>query len=110
MSKNNSPSAVILANEWGEVSSINPYTGDVYWKTTLEQRIFDASPVQKGDLVYITGVNGLLSALNIKTGAVVDQYHFASTYTYSTPVIIGDQIIQAAQDGIIRAIRSEKIK
>ncbi|WP_428912008.1 PQQ-binding-like beta-propeller repeat protein [Niallia sp. Krafla_26] len=95
----------ILANEWGEVSSINPYTGKEYWKTTLAQRIFDASPVQKGELVYITGVNGLLSALNIKTGAVVDQYHFASTYAYSTPVIVGEQIIQAAQDGIVRSIQ-----
>ena len=94
----------ILANEWGEVSSINPYTGKEYWKTTLPQRIINASPVQKEELVYITGVNGLLSGLDIKTGVVQDQYHFASTYAYSTPVIVGEQIIQAEQDGVVRSI------
>ena len=94
----------ILANEWGEVSFINPYTGKEHWKTTLPQRIINASPVQKEELVYITGVNGLLSGLDIKTGVVQDQYHFASTYAYSTPVIVGEQIIQAAQDGVVRSI------
>ena len=94
----------ILANEWGEVSSINPYTGKEYWKTTLPQRIINASPVQKEELVYITGVNGLLSGLDIKTGVVQDQYHFAPTYAYSTPVIVGEQIIQAEQDGVVGSI------
>ena len=97
----------ILANEWGEVSSINPYTGKEHWKTTLPQRIMNASPVQKEELVYITGVNGLLSGLDIQTGVVQDQYHFASTYAYSTPVIVGEQIIQAAQDGVIRSIGTQ---
>ena len=93
----------ILANEWGEVSSINPYTGKEHWKTTLPQRIFNASPVQKGELVYITGVNGLLSGLRYSKQVWFRiQYHFASTYAYSTPVIVDEQIIQAAQDGIVR--------
>ena len=100
--------AVILANEWGEVSFINPYTGKEHWKTRLPQRIINASPVQKEELVYITGVNGLLSGLDIQTGVVQDQYHFASTYAYSTPVIVGEQIIQAAQDGVVRSIGTQE--
>ena len=91
----------ILANEWGEVSSINPYTGKEHWKTTLPQGIINASPVQKEEIVYIIGVNGLLSGSDIKTGVVQDQYqyHFLFTYAYSTPVIVGEQIIQADRMG-----------
>lgn len=97
----------VLADEWGGVSKINPYSGERYWKTATDQRIFNASPIQHGELIFVTGVNGLLTALKMTTGEVVDRFHFAACYAYSTPVIVKDRIIQAAQDGIIRSLTME---
>jgi outer membrane protein assembly factor BamB/predicted phosphodiesterase len=94
----------ILADEWGNVFSVDPYTGSVHWKTATAQRIFNASPVKTGDKVYISGVNGLLTGLNLKTGAIEDEFHFSTDYVYSTPAYYEGMIIQGGQDGIVRAI------
>ncbi|CAG9615077.1 Outer membrane protein assembly factor BamB [Bacillus rhizoplanae] len=96
----------VLADEWGKVSAIDPYSGKLLWQTTTKQRVFNASPVKaEGEKVYISGVNGLLTGLDLKNGSIIDEYHFSTDYVYSTPIVQNGQIIQAGQDGIVQAIR-----
>lgn len=96
----------VLADEWGKVSAIDPYTGKLLWKTATKQRIFNASPVLiEGDRVYVSGVNGLLTGLDLNNGSIIDQYHFSTDYVYSTPVYQNGRIIQSGQDGIVRCIK-----
>ncbi|MBO0991958.1 outer membrane protein assembly factor BamB family protein [Bacillus sp. SD088] len=94
----------ILMNEWGNIASIDPYSGEIFWETTVPQRIFNTSPIASGDLVYITGVNGLLMGLDLSTGHIVDQHHFSTDCVYSTPVLYGNRLFLAGQDGSIQSI------
>ncbi len=95
---------LILADEWGKVFGVEPATGVVRWKITTQQRIFNASPVLANGMVYVTGVNGLVTGLNPKDGSVVDRYHFSTGYTYSTPASLGNILFAAGQDGKVRAV------
>ncbi|MBV7504395.1 PQQ-binding-like beta-propeller repeat protein [Bacillus sp. sid0103] len=96
---------LILTDEWGKVFAVDPATGVVHWKTTIEQRIFNASPVLAENTVYVTGVNGLVTGLNPKDGSIVDRYRFSTAYTYSTPVESGNFLVAGGQDGKVRSIK-----
>ncbi|KON86577.1 hypothetical protein AF332_06915 [Sporosarcina globispora] len=102
----NENTMAVLADEWGKVSAIDPYSGKLLWQTPTKQRIFNASPVNvDGEKVYISGVNGLLTGLDLKNGNIIDEYHFSADYVYSTPIVQNGHMIQAGQDGVVQAIR-----
>lgn len=94
----------VLVDDWGNVTLLDPYSGKIMWRVTASQRIINTSPVTSGNLVYVTGVNGLLMGLDLSNGQIVDQYHFSTQCVYSTPVISDSLLIQGGQDGILRGI------
>jgi hypothetical protein len=54
--------------------------------------------------VWLVSVGGLLAAIDpVKAAVVVDRQLFTAN-TFSTPVIVGGQLMVAAQDGVLRGL------
>lgn len=95
---------VLLTSEWGVVTAIEPLTGAPRWSTQAVPRVFDAGPVldPRTGSAWLVSVGGLLAAIEPTTGAVTVDRQLFTANTFSTPVIVGDQLVVAAQDGVLR--------
>lgn len=95
----------IVCDDLGYVSALDPYTGEVHWKTGLSQRIFKVSPIVYNQTVYLIGVNGLLSGLNVLTGDIILEYRISRDCVYSTPIRWKNELVFANQRGTIRKLQ-----
>ena len=78
----------------GEVEALNLATGKVEWDTKVPQLALGAATVSN-DLVFTTLYNGVLIALNRKTGAIVYRRQLP-TSTNSPIAIAGNTVIVPA--------------
>jgi outer membrane protein assembly factor BamB len=99
---------LVLPDEWGTATAINPSDGSIRWTAKTKQRIFHAAPISYNGIVYLTSVNGLLTGLDAATGNVVDELQFSHHYVFSSPALSDQMLIAAGHDGIIRGIRLKK--
>ncbi|UVI27745.1 outer membrane protein assembly factor BamB family protein [Paenibacillus spongiae] len=96
---------LVLPDEWGATTAVNPANGSVRWTNKTKQRIFHAAPVLHEGIVYLASVNGLLTGLDAVTGNVVEELQFSTNYVFSSPAVSNGRLIAAGHDGIVRGIR-----
>ncbi|MCP2635479.1 PQQ-binding-like beta-propeller repeat protein [Microbacterium sp. HD4P20] len=97
---------LLLTTEWGVLSVLDPATGAARWSAQAVPRAFNAGPAldPRDGTVWLVSVGGLLVAVDSATGTVsVDRQLFTAN-TFSTPVIVGEQLVVAAQDGVLRGL------
>ncbi|MFE6996573.1 PQQ-binding-like beta-propeller repeat protein [Microbacterium sp. NPDC057659] len=97
---------VLMVTEWGVATVLDPATGAPRWSSQAVPRVVNAGPVldPRTGTAWLVSVGGLLAAIDTSLGAVtVDRQLFAAN-TFSTPVVVGGQLIVAAQDGILRGL------
>ncbi|MCR2818805.1 PQQ-binding-like beta-propeller repeat protein [Microbacterium sp. zg.Y1090] len=97
---------LLLTTEWGVVDLIDPATGVRLWSAQAVPRAVNAGPVRdvRSGRVWLVGVGGQLTAIDPATGDVTVDRQLFTANTFSTPVIVGRQLIVGAQDGVIRGI------
>jgi outer membrane protein assembly factor BamB len=94
---------VLIASPSDRIVAIKPDgTGDVTkthvaWE--FDEGIPDVtSPVSNGELVFMTTTSGALTCLDVKTGKRLWE-HELETECHSSPVVVGDKVVQFGQDG-----------
>ena len=85
----------------GEIEALNIATGKVEWDTKVSQLPLGAATVSN-DLVFTTLYNGVLIALNRRTGAIVYR-HALPTSTNAPIAISGDTVIVPAGGSLTRS-------
>jgi len=97
---------LLLTTEWGVVSVVDPATGVVRWSTTAVPRVVNAGPVLDPGTgtVWLASVGGLLAAIDPAAGTVATDRQLFTANTFSTPVVVGRQLVVAAQDGVLRGL------
>jgi len=97
---------LLLTTEWGAVDAIDPATGARRWSTQAVPRALNAGPVRdaRTGTVWLVGTGGRLVALDPETGAVTADRQVFTANTFSTPAIVGRQLIVGAQDGVLRGL------
>ncbi|MFK4806992.1 PQQ-binding-like beta-propeller repeat protein [Microbacterium sp. ZW CA_36] len=98
--------SLLLTTEWGVVSVVDPASGGTRWSAQAVPRVVNAGPVidPRTGTMWLVSVGGLLAAIDpVKAAVVVDRQLFTAN-TFSTPVIVGGQLVVAAQDGVLRGL------
>lgn len=101
------PANLLLVDEWGRASLLDPATGTARWTATTAPRVLNAGPVATGDgAALVVGTGGLLVQLDLATGAAAPRRQLFTANTFSTPVLVDGVLVVGAQDGVVRAVRS----
>lgn len=95
---------LLLVDEWGKAQLVDPASGTATWVTELGVRVFNAGPVLRAGQVWIVAATGLLSGIDLATGEVRHQRQLGPGNTFSTPALVGDLLITADQDGLLRGV------
>ena len=98
--------ALLLTTEWGVVSVVEPATGVVRWSTQAVPRVVNAGPVLDPGTgtIWLASVGGLLAAVDPAAETVSIDRQLFTANTFSTPVVVGRQLVIAAQDGVLRGL------
>ncbi len=98
--------SLLLTTEWGVVDAIDPATGARRWTTQAVPRVVNAGPVrdERTGAIWLVGTGGRLAAIDPASGAVTVDRQLFTANTFSTPVIVGRQLIVGAQDGVLRGL------
>lgn len=98
--------SVLLTTEWGVVDAIDPATGARRWSTQAVPRVVNAGPVrdERTGAVWLVGTGGRLVSIDPSSGAVTVDRQLFTANTFSTPVVVGRQLIIGAQDGVLRGL------
>ncbi|WP_338066298.1 PQQ-binding-like beta-propeller repeat protein [Paenibacillus montanisoli] len=97
---------LVLPDEWGTATAVNPINGSKRWTSKTKQRIFHTAPIFCKGIIYLTSVNGLMTGIDGVTGNIVDELQFSRNYVFSSPALLaGQMLIAAGHDGIVRGIR-----
>lgn len=95
---------LLLVDERGRTQLVDPATGAATWVTELGVRVFNAGPVLRANQAWIVAATGLLSGVDLATGEVRYQRQLGPGNTFSTPALVGDLLVTADQDGLLRGI------
>jgi outer membrane protein assembly factor BamB len=98
------PAGLLLVDERGKTLLVDPSSGAATWVTELGVRVFNAGPVLRADLAWILAATGLLSGVDLATGDVRYQRQLGPGNTFSTPALVGDLLVTADQDGLLRGV------
>ncbi|WP_172979864.1 outer membrane protein assembly factor BamB family protein [Agromyces agglutinans] len=100
-------SNLLLATEWGLVELVDPATGAKRWSSQAVPRLVNTGPVrdERTGALWLVGTGGLVVRLDAASGAVTVVRQLFTANTFSRPVIVGDTLVVAAQDGVLRGIR-----
>jgi outer membrane protein assembly factor BamB len=104
---------ILLSTQKGEVVAVAKDGSSELWRKKVGPELSDAfpfadgpsvggSPVLVGDVAWVGGMDGVLYALDAKSGRVLWQ-SFLGAPTLSTPAISGDALFIGAADGTIHA-------
>jgi len=96
--------SVVLTQERGKTMRVRPVDGSLIWQSQLPFTVFNSGPVGDGTTAWTQGATGQIAAVDLATGAVSRWTQIAPSYSYSTPVLLGDLLVTADQDGIVRGI------
>jgi outer membrane protein assembly factor BamB len=89
----------------GQVHCLDARSGEPIWMTATGATIYESSPVIAGDLLAIGSVNGLMSVLRTRDGAIVGSYRFPPGLFLSTPAASGQTFYAATFSEEVVAIR-----
>ncbi|GAA5200346.1 PQQ-binding-like beta-propeller repeat protein [Microbacterium jejuense] len=97
---------LLLTTEWGVVTIADPASGGVRWSAQAVPRVVNAGPVidPETGTAWLVSVGGLLAAIDPAAGTVAIDRQLFTANTFSTPVVVGRQLIVAAQDGVLRGL------
>ena len=94
---------VVLAEQDGTVSALNPTTGEVRWRLIVAGPV-PVSPVVRGDHVVTAAADKTLSALDADTGLPHWSVRLPDVPAVA-PLVTGDTVVVAGQDRRVRALR-----
>ncbi|MGE9809212.1 PQQ-binding-like beta-propeller repeat protein [Janibacter sp. G1551] len=105
--------ALLLTDELGRASLVDPATGAATWTTPTAPRVLNAGPVlvPGGERALLVGTGGLLVTIDLRSGAATPLRQLFTANTFSTPALVdgaagdgGPQLVVGAQDGVVRGI------
>jgi outer membrane protein assembly factor BamB/predicted phosphodiesterase len=96
--------AILLIHERGATLLIDAATGATRWKMQLGFPVFNSGAVINGATAWVLGANSQLGAVELATGKLDRVVKLGSTYSFSTPALVGGQVIAADQNGRIRGV------
>ncbi|WP_350347406.1 PQQ-binding-like beta-propeller repeat protein [Agromyces sp. G08B096] len=98
---------LLLTTEWGVLDLVDAATGAKRWSGQAVPRVVNAGPVRdpRTGTVWLVGTGGLLVSFDPAAPAIAAHRQLFTANTFSTPVIAGDTLVVAAQDGVLRGIR-----
>jgi outer membrane protein assembly factor BamB len=95
---------LLLIQERGATLLVDPATGTTRWQTQLGFPVFNSGAVVDSDTAWVLGVNSQLGALDLATGRLDRQVRLGTAYSFSTPVLLGGQVLAADQNGRVRGV------
>ncbi len=79
----------------GQVHCLDAASGQILWTTATGATIYESSPAIADDKLAIGSVNGQLSVLRARDGAIVGSYRFPPGLFLSTPAATRDRVYAA---------------
>ena len=79
----------------GEVHCLDAETGSIVWTTATSATIYESSPAIVGEHLVIGSVNGLLTLLQQRDGAVAGTYKFPAGLFLSVPAASDNRVYAA---------------
>ncbi len=70
----------------GEVRCVRATDGEILWTAATGSTIYDSSPSEAGGIVAIGSVSGLLSAISLADGKMLDGYRLPTGHLLASPV------------------------
>ncbi|MEO3818288.1 PQQ-binding-like beta-propeller repeat protein [Plantactinospora sp. B24E8] len=95
---------LLLIQERGATLLVDPTTGATRWQTQLGFPVFNSGAVVDGGTAWVLGVNSQLGALDLETGTLDRLVKLGAGYSFSTPVLLGGQVVAADQNGQVRGV------
>lgn len=92
---------VLFAGKNGALYSASTKSGGRNWAFAASSAIY-ASPVIKGEMVYIVSYDKYLYALNVKTGVKLWKKRIGDEMGYASTAISKDSIYQAFMNGLVK--------
>lgn len=101
-----SDGSLLLTTEWGVVDAVDPATGARRWSTQAVPRVVNSGPVvdERTGVIRLVGTGGRLVTIDPASGNVTVDRQLFTANTFSTPVVVGRQLIVGAQDGVLRGL------
>ncbi|MFG1870619.1 outer membrane protein assembly factor BamB family protein [Micromonospora arborensis] len=96
--------ALLLIQERGATLLVDPMSGATRWQTQLGFPVFNSGAVIDGDTAWVLGVNSQVGALDLNTGRLDRLVKIGTGYSFSTPVLVGGQLVAADQNGRVRGV------
>lgn len=96
--------SIVVVQERGKTVRVNAADGTQIWSAQLPFAVLNGGPVADARTAWVQGVTGQLAAIDLASGAVRDWTQLTGAFTFSTPVLIGDLLVTAGQDGILRGV------
>ncbi|MDI6861089.1 MAG: PQQ-binding-like beta-propeller repeat protein [Caldisericia bacterium] len=94
--------SIFFISQDGYLYAVHPLTGELLWKRTVGPNV-KATPVIKGNYVYILNFQGQLLAINRLTRNQ-DWYYSLNQDTTTTPAISGDLAIVVGNNGRVACV------
>jgi outer membrane protein assembly factor BamB len=98
------PDGLLLVDEWGVATRVNPSTGEQRWTTETGVRFTNYDAVVHGRTLWGQAATGQLVALDVDTGELRERQELTTSYVTCAPVLVGDTVVTGAQDGVLRAV------
>lgn len=95
---------LVMANEGGLVVRLDPATGAELASYQTAERILDEGFVLMGDVVYTASHSGLISAVDLASGAVEMVTRVANAPVLARATAFGDHIVFADLAGTVHAV------
>lgn len=83
---------------------VDAHTGAERWRLDLGFPVLNSGAAIDGETAWVLGANSNLARINLRAGTVDSVVKLGSSYTFSTPIVLGDKVIAADQSGVLRAV------
>ncbi|MBM7490603.1 hypothetical protein JOD64_001825 [Micromonospora luteifusca] len=90
--------------ERGATLLVDAVSGATRWQAQLGFPVFNSGAVVDGDAAWGLGVNSQFGALDLNTGRLDRLVKLGTGYSFSTPVLVGGQLVAADQNGRVRGV------
>lgn len=97
---------VLIVQERHLTYLVDAHTGEEQWRLDLGFAVLNSGAVVVGATAWVLGANQQLARIDLRTGTVGSVVKLASSYTFSTPIVLGDKVITGDQSGVLRAVEA----
>ncbi|WP_210421358.1 outer membrane protein assembly factor BamB family protein [Roseimaritima ulvae] len=97
-----SEQAIVVTSQFRSVTALDPKTGKPLWSKPL-RRFAEADPVIAGDDAWVAATDGRLYRFALADGTLRSEQEFRGSFL-APPVIAGQQLIIANDDGLVIAL------